>query len=70
MKVRINTEKVKVAMIKKGMNGKKLAEKTGISILTVYGIINDIRDVRLSNYVKLCHALGVSLDEFIEVEND
>lgn len=55
---------IKVYMIKKGLKQKYIAEKAGIPEPIFCMMLNDKRKIEVNEYMRICDALGVPLEQF------
>jgi transcriptional regulator with XRE-family HTH domain len=62
-------ERLKVALIMRGINQKELADLTGLTESTISHYCRDERG-SFTNLKKLCKALGVSADYLLGLDND
>lgn len=70
MRVKINKANMKIAMIRKKMGTKDLAEAIGKSEATIYNMMNNKKTATLKTYCEVCMILGVNMEDLIEVEDD
>lgn len=67
------TNKIKEIRLKTGLNRKQLAEKSGIHYKKITDYENNyirFENVTVGNALKLAKALGVTLDELCDDENE
>ena len=55
---------IKDYLIKNGIKQSYIAEKVGIPENIFSMMLNDKRRIEVNEYMRICDALGVSLDEF------
>jgi len=61
--------RIKEYLVKNGIKQSFLVEKTGISASQISDICTGRRkDINVVEYYKICSALGVSLDYFVETK--
>lgn len=63
----INTVELNVAIVRRGLTKKKLAENLGISESSLQYKINNKREFKVSEIVKLRDTLGLSVAETSEI---
>lgn len=56
------------AMEKLNMNGDQLAEKSGLSRISIYGYIRGIHEPNYQSLKKICEALGTTADKLMDKE--
>lgn len=65
MKVKLNLNKLKLAVITSGYSVNEIAEKTGLARQTISRILNNEQSVRPSTASKLAKALEVKVESII-----
>lgn len=66
--MKIDTKKLSIAMVRKCMNSKELAEVIGCSYESITQILAGRRNVPLKKLGTICKALEVDVTEIIETE--
>lgn len=64
-KIMLQAERIKQKIAEKGETVKTIAQKIGISDVSLYAALKGESDMRVSNVVRLCDALDLSLDEVV-----
>lgn len=54
------------AMEKLRMNGDMLAEKSGLSRISIYGYLKGIHEPNYQSLKKICEALGMTADQLMD----
>lgn len=57
------------AMEKLNMSGDQLAEKSGLSRISIYGYLKGIHEPNYQSLLKICKALGTTADKLMDKEN-
>lgn len=70
MKLVINRRKIEEARIKKGLNMTELAEKAGVSPMSVCNAINGYVNTKVRTLKKIADALDVDALDIVSVEED
>lgn len=55
---------IKVYLVKNGLKQSYVAEKAGISETIFCMMLNDKRRIEVNEYMRICDAIGVPLDQF------
>ena len=63
-------EKIRAYLDSHGIKQTFLAEKTGLAYSVISDICSKGRRIEVTEYQKICKALGVSFDYFFEDETD
>lgn len=64
--MKINAEKVKIAMANKCMSMRELSKKTGLKEETVSAVLSNKREARLTTVGVIAKVLGKTVEEIIE----
>ena len=62
-----NLNRIKVVLAEKNINGKVIAEKSGVGQSTFSNWVTNTTQPSLENLVKIASALNVSLDELVRM---
>ncbi len=57
------------AMDDKKIDENTLAEKSGLSYISIYGYLRGNHEPNFQSLMKICNALGMTMDEFMMTQN-
>lgn len=66
--MKVNFQKLQLAMANKAYSAKELSEKCGVSQVTITRITRGVQDARPQTVGKIAKALDVSVTEIIEAQ--